>query len=220
MEYLFAQRIVEVAQSLGVKRIYTTAAAPSDMQLKDNPRVFAVPNEAEILKELLNYEVHFMGDGSIAGMNGLLVSVARERGIEGVCLLGEIPFFTVQIEYPKASLQILEVLSKMLGLHLDLVDLELYAEEKEKEIEPLAHLLSRERMDPERSEISSSMLPPVEEKVPKSVKSRIEKLFKQAEFDRTYKSKMRLKEELDHWGVFGEYEDRFLDLFKKAQGDS
>ena len=161
-----------------------------------------------------------MGDGSIAGMNGLLVSVAREKEIEGVCLLGEIPFFTVQIEYPKASLRILEVLSRMLGIHVDLVDLELYAEEKEKDIEPLAHLLSRERPEPEQSEISSSMLPPVEEKVPRSVKSRIEKLFKQAEFDRTYKSKMRLKEELDHWGVFADYEDRFLDLFKKAQGDS
>ena len=37
MEYPFAQRIIEVAASLGVKRVYTTAAAPSDMQLKDNP---------------------------------------------------------------------------------------------------------------------------------------------------------------------------------------
>lgn len=222
MEYQFAHRILDVAEFFGVKRIYTTAAAPSDMQMHDTPRVFAVPNHSEILKELLNQEVHFMGDGTIAGMNGLLISVARERDIEGVCLLGEIPFFTVQIEYPKASLQILEVLSKMLNHQVDLVDLELYTEEKEKDIEPLAHLLGRERPEQHKSELGEMTHPSIplqDEKVPKAVKSRIEKLFKQAEFDLTYKSKMRLKEELDNWGVFRDYEDRFLDLFK-ARGDS
>ncbi|MCK5147203.1 PAC2 family protein [bacterium] len=220
MEYIFAHRIIDVAEKLGVSRIYTTAAAPSDMQLKDTPRVFAVPNNSDILKELLNHEVYFMGDGSIAGMNGLLVSVARERDMDGICLLGEIPFFTVQIEYPKASLQIIQVLSKMLGHSIDFVDLEMYAEEKQKDIEPLAHLLSRERAEPDTHDMGSSMISPHEEKVPKSVKARIEKLFRQAESDRAYKSKMRLKEELDNWGVFQDYEDRFLDLFKKSQGDS
>lgn len=222
MEYQFAHRILDVAELFGVERIYTTAAAPSDMQLRDTSRVFAVPNDSNILKELLNHEVHFMGDGTIAGMNGLLISVARERKIEGICLLGEIPFFTVQVEFPKASLRILEVLSKMLNHQVDLVDLELYAEEKEKDIEPLAHLLGKERPDQHRPEMGESghpVIPLQDDKVPQSVKTRIEKLFKQAEFDLTYKSKMRLKEELDNWGVFRDYEDRFLDLFK-ARGDS
>ena len=48
----------------------------------------------------------------------------------------------------------------------------------------------------------------------------IEKLFRQAEFDQTYKSKMRLKEELDRWELFDEYLDRFLDLFKKSKDQS
>jgi len=221
-EYMFAQELLNAVTLLGVKRIYTTAAAPSDMHFEDTPRVFAVPNNTDLLKELLQFKVHFMGDGTIAGLNGLLISVAREMNMDGICLLGEIPFFTVQMEFPRASHKILEILSKMLGLEIDMVDLELYAEEKMKEIEPLAKLLGKEKEEKEDEEPhpEEHVVPPKEDALPNSVRLRIEKLFQQAEFDRTYKSKMRLKEELDQWGIFDDYLDRFLDLFKKNKGES
>jgi len=149
----------------------------------------------------------------------LIVSVAAEHGIEGVCLLGEIPFFTAQIEFPRASLMILQVLTQLLEVEVDLMDLEIYATEKEKEIEPLAALLGKEG-EGEPSKVEDNVIPHQEEKVPRTIRLKIEKLFKQAEFDRSYKSKMRLKEELDKWELFEEYLDRFLDLFKKGQGES
>jgi len=220
LEYEFAKQILKFAMSFDVKFVYTTAAAPSDMHFKDNPRVFAAPNHKDLLRTLLEYKVHFMGEGTIAGLNGLLVSVAAEMGLKGVCLLGEIPFFTAQIDFPRASLRILEVLAKLLKIKMDLVDLELYAEQKEKEIEPLASLLSKEKEESSLPKNENNIVPPQEEKVSKSVRLRIEKLFRQAEFDRTYKSKMRLKEELDKWELFDDYLDRFLDLFKKGRGES
>jgi hypothetical protein len=98
------------------------------------------------------------------------------------------------------------------------VDLEIYASKKEKDIAPLAALLARDeeskqQQEPEESE---KVVPESEANVPDSVRLIIEKMFRQAEYDDTYKSKMRLKEELDKWGVFDEYLDRFLDLFKKS----
>jgi len=189
------------------------------MSFKATPRVFAAPNKMTLLKQLVHHDVHFMGEGNIAGLNGLLISVAAELGIEGVCFLGEIPFFTAQIEFPRASLKILQVMSKMLGIDVDLMDLEIYATENEKEIEPLAALLGKEN-EGDPSKINESIIPQQEEKVPQNVRLKIEKLFKQAEYDRSYKSKMRLKEELDKWELFEEYLDRFLDLFKKGQGES
>jgi len=222
-EYDFAKELLKVAKLFDVKMIYTTAAAPTDMYFKDEPRVFAVPTSKKILDEMRKHPVHFMSEGNIAGMNGLLISVANERKIQGVCLLGEIPFFTAQIEFPKASYKILEVLTKILGAKIDLVDLELYAAEKEKEIEPLAALLTKDQPDSDESSEIEGIIPKKvheEEKVPRSVRNKIEKLFKQAEFDRTYKSKMRLKEELDRNDLFDDYLDRFLDLFKKGQGES
>ncbi len=218
-EYDFSLEILKIAQNLGVQKVYTTAAAPTDMHFKDESRVFAVPNHKDILKELMEYHVHFMSEGTIAGMNGLLISIAAEKQMQGVCLLGEIPFFTAQIEYPKASVAILEVLTKILKIKLDLVDLELYATKKEKEIEPLANLLAKENAESETQEREEN-IPNPESQVPKSIRLKIEKMFRQAELDKTYKSKMRLKEELDSWGLFNDYLDRFLDLFKKGKEES
>ncbi len=225
-EYSFAKDILGLSQFYSIQKIFTTAAAPSDMNFNDESRVFAVPNQRHILDKLSEYPVHFMEEGTIAGLNGLLISVAGEMEIPGLCLLGEIPFFTAQIEYPKASLKVLEVLAKMLNLKIDLLDLELYASQKEKEIESLASLLVKdEHHEPpppsqEKSFPTNETAEQQHESVPKSAYVQVEKLFKQAKFDKTYKSKMQLKEELDKWGLFDEFLDRFLDLFKKDQKES
>jgi hypothetical protein len=42
---------------------------------------------------------------------------------------------------------------------------------------------------------------------------RIERLFEAAQADRS--EALRLKNELDRWGLFSLYEDRFLDLFER-----
>ena len=49
----------------------------------------------------------------------------------------------------------------------------------------------------------------------KTTSRRIEQLFEQAGQDRA--AAYELKRELDRLGVFKEYEDRFLDLFKKRE---
>lgn len=54
---------------------------------------------------------------------------------------------------------------------------------------------------------------PEEDRLDTEDERRIEQLFKQARLDRS--KAYELKRELDRIGVFREYEDRFLDLFKK-----
>jgi hypothetical protein len=49
--------------------------------------------------------------------------------------------------------------------------------------------------------------------LPVSVKERIDKLFEESRLD-IAKAK-ELKVELDKWNVYKDYEDRFLDLFRK-----
>lgn len=218
-EHAFASKVLDFAVNFGVRIVYTTAAAPSDMHFKDKPRVFAVPNHAHLLKRLMEYKVHFMQDGSIAGLNGLLVSVAAQKEMRGICFLGEIPFFTAQIEFPHAAIAILDVITKMIGVRIDMVDLELYAAQKQKEIAPLSALLVKDDRPQERNpEKEEEKIVPgqPEPEVSETVRLLVEKLFRQAEFDGSYKSKMRLKETLDQYGLFDEYLDRFLDLFKKS----
>jgi len=214
LEYGFAREILKFARLFGVTTVITAGAAPSDMGFQDVPRVFAVPNRQELVKKLMEYKVHFMSEGNIAGLNGLLISVAIEEGLRGICILGEIPFFTAQIEFPRAALRVLEVLNPMLGVTVDLTDLNQYVTRKEKEYEPIANLLLQNQQEKEAPE-SEKFMPEPEKEIPKSVRLQIEQLFKQAEFDGNYKTKMRLKEALDQWGLFEEYQDRFLDLFRK-----
>lgn len=222
-EHEFSEKILQIAQSFDVQMVITTAAAPTDMYFRDKPRVFAAPNDGNLIKMLMEYKVHFMGNGNIAGLNGLLIAVAREMGLKGVCFLGEIPFFTAQVEFPQASVEILQILMQILNLKIDMVDLELYAGEKEKEIEPLAKLLMKENQkeeEEEKEEVEERQIEHAEQDVPRSARVKIEKLFRQAEFDGSYKSKMKLKEELDKWDLFDDYLDRFLDLFKKGKEES
>ena len=52
-------------------------------------------------------------------------------------------------------------------------------------------------------------------KLDKLDRARLEQLFEKARRDRN--AALQLKEELDRLGVFDQYEDRFLDLFKRAE---
>ncbi|MCM8781307.1 MAG: hypothetical protein NC908_05235, partial [Candidatus Omnitrophica bacterium] len=54
-------------------------------------------------------------------------------------------------------------------------------------------------------------------KLPLSVKEKIERLFLEARND--IKKAHELKLELDKWNIYKDYEDRFLDLFKKKKQD-
>ena len=83
----------------------------------------------------------------IAGLNGLLLGVARERGLEGICLLGEVPSYTTRIPNPKASLAVLKVLLKVLEVDIDLAELAKIAEESDQQMKRLAAQAMGEYID-------------------------------------------------------------------------
>jgi uncharacterized protein (TIGR00162 family) len=140
----FAHKILDVAEEFSVRRIYTSAAFPLWMHHSKEPRVWGTATNTPLVKYLKAYGVMPMGEGSIGGLNGLLLGVARQRGMEGVCLLGEMPIYATRIANPKASQAILEVLTKMLGVEIDLEDLTVMAEQMEPNMEQLYGFLSEE----------------------------------------------------------------------------
>ena len=160
-----------------------------------------------------------MKAGEISGMNGLLLAVAKEKGINGGCLLAEVPLYTIQIENPKASMAVLEILSKLLGFEIDFQELRKQVKFIEDEIEKLIDYLkiSGETQEPIGEEEIERIKKSLESytKLPESAKAKIEELFEQTKHDLS-KAK-ELKTELDKWNIYKEYEDRFLDLFKKKE---
>jgi uncharacterized protein (TIGR00162 family) len=129
-----ANQVLDVAEESGAKRVYTFAAVPNPRDVK--PRVFGVVNKPELKEFLEEKGVQLVGgDGRITGLNGLLIGVARQRKIEGICLLCEIRY--LDIPQPRSAQTVLNTLTNILGIEIDLSELERQAEEVEQKIEKI-----------------------------------------------------------------------------------
>jgi proteasome assembly chaperone (PAC2) family protein len=152
-EYQLAEALLNFAGSLGVKRVITAAAMPTAINHYQDSRVWVTATHEELLSELSPYCDRVLREGQISGMNGLLLGVAKQMGMEGFCFLGEIPFYTTEIENPKASKAVLDVLHKILGLEINLSELEELASQTEKEIDHyLLELQQREQEEEKQTE--------------------------------------------------------------------
>jgi proteasome assembly chaperone (PAC2) family protein len=134
MEYELAHRVIEVGEKFKVKRIYTAAAFALSIQISQESKVHCVATNVELLGDLKRFDLELMTGGSISGLNGFLLGIAKEKGIEGVCLLGEMPNYLTHIEYPKASYAVLSILTKILDVNIDLGELLAVARYQEEEI--------------------------------------------------------------------------------------
>lgn len=209
----FCQHIVDYVRPLGVEHVFTFAAMATQMHPQHSSRVFGAATDAQSLDRLKHIGLEILEDGHIGGLNGVLLGVAAESGLQGTCLLGEMPHVLSQLPFPKASLAILEVFTGMARIDLDVLEL---AEQARIVDEQLGELLGRVeeaygQEHPVEEEAHSSEFAE-EQQVESSEKKRIEQLFEQAAQDRS--RAFELKQELDRLGLFKEYEDRFLDLFK------
>ena len=111
-----AEQIIDIAEKYDVKMIYTMAAYPSDYP--DAPKVYAVYTDEKLKERLEAYGVEILeGEGAVNGLNGILIGVAKNRGIDGVCLMGEIRYANVPQHL--SSKAVLDKLSAILELDVD-----------------------------------------------------------------------------------------------------
>lgn len=207
------RELLDFSQELNVRKIFTGAAFPVTTTYKEPSIVYGVGNNPELREWLRSFDVEIMDKGQISGLNGLLLGYASQRGIDGVCLLATMPMYAVNLPNPRASKVIIEVLSRMIGFEINMSELDAAIREID------AHM---ERIEAKMYEVFGQMkgeelkTPVFEgEKIPDHVMKKIERLFQEAKVDRS--KAYLLKEELDRWDLYKEYEDRFLDLFKENQ---
>ena len=132
--YELAKAVLDVGAAFQVERVITCAAALTHIHFTEQPRVWGVATNQTITSELQEYDLIHRGNLQIAGLNGLLLGVAKERDINGICLLGEVPSHASRIENPMAALAILEVLTRMLGIEVDVTELSETASETREQI--------------------------------------------------------------------------------------
>jgi proteasome assembly chaperone (PAC2) family protein len=215
--YEYAKEIVDFAAGLNVKVVYTFAAMPLPIEHTQMPQVHVAATRKEILDVFAKMDAKLMPSGQISGLNGLVLGVAKEKGLDGACLLGEIPLYTIQIENPLASMVVLSVLTKALNIILDLSELKKYADQINQEIEHLVEYLknpTEEEKPIDQSEIDIFKKGLADAPgLPDSARQKIDELFRSAKKDLS--KSIELKRELDKWNIYEQYEDSFLDLFKK-----
>jgi uncharacterized protein (TIGR00162 family) len=136
--YDMANAVLDICEKLKVKRVYTLAAAIAKIHHTEMPKVWGAATNQKLVEELKQYEVVLRGAVQIAGLNGLFLGVAKERGMDGICLLGEVPSYTTRIPNPKSALAILNVLSVMLHIDIDTADLSVAANKADEEMKRMA----------------------------------------------------------------------------------
>lgn len=217
-KWSFCRRLIEYARGLGVERVLTFAAMATQMHPGHDSRVFAAATDAELLGELKRHGLEILDDGRIGGLNGVLLGVAAELGTPGACLLGEMPHVFAQLPFPKASQAVLEAFARISGVAVDLTELSEQSREMEQTLGELwsqmEQAMGRRETHDEDDEVVIQE-PAEPEHLSGEAERKLEDLFVRAANDRSVA--YELKRELDRLGVYNEYEDRFLDLFKKAE---
>lgn len=129
--YKLAECVVKLAERFNVKRIYTMAAFPNDYLEK--PKVYGVYTNDRIKSTLVEKNILlFEEEGVINGLNGILIGVAKNRKIEGICLLGEIRY--ANVPQHMTSKVVLEKLTALLEIEIDTSQLEHRAKRVEASI--------------------------------------------------------------------------------------
>lgn len=135
--YELANCVLDVALKFKVRKVYTCAAAVTRIHHSEQPKVWGAATSYRAAQELRDHQLVRGGNLQIAGLNGLLLGVAKERGIDGICLLGEVPTYATRIQNPMAALAIVDVLTRILGVKVDTTELAqtaIEAKEKMKQV--------------------------------------------------------------------------------------
>ena len=134
--YQVTNEVIKMAERLTVKTIYSIGAALKQNIISANtntPAIYVISNNLSILEvtkqQNKNNLVVLTGEGQVVGFNGLILGLAKNQGIDAICLLGEID--NPNIIQPKAAQLILSALIQILKIKLlDMSELE--EEEKRK----------------------------------------------------------------------------------------
>jgi uncharacterized protein len=208
---MIIKTLLDVLSQFSIPRIYTFAAFAQPMSHANDSSVLVTCNTPTMLESIKQHTVVPMPDGYIAGLNGLLLGVAASRQIDAACLLGTIPSYASNLNYPKASIELLRIISAIIGVEIDTSDLEEGVAAMEQQFDMIEERI-REFIPSLNRDEAEEIAEVDDDRVPHMVMDKIERLFQETAHD--HDKAAELKAELDRWKLYELYENRFLDLFK------
>jgi hypothetical protein len=139
-QYKLSEKTIEFSEKFNLEKIFTLGGLGTGNLVK-TPRVFGAATDKKIVKELKKHGVIFKGGGAIFGAAGLLIGLGMQKNYDGVCLMGETHG---QIIDAKAAESVLNVLTKILGIKIDMAKLEEKAKETEEQMGKVKQMISEQ----------------------------------------------------------------------------
>lgn len=128
--YEVAKKLLDIAEELGVKSIFSLGGYATGKHTKTKPKVIGASNNEDTLKEFRDRGIDVEeGSGPILGISGLLLGLGGDRGLKGSALLGETHGMLVDHRSAQA---VLSALTNLLGFEVDMSKLEDRAKKTEE----------------------------------------------------------------------------------------
>lgn len=148
--YEFSESISNFSKKQKVKEIYTFAGLNiGDKRITSNPKVICVCTDNDFKKAIEKKKIdniYFQDKGQdalISGVAGLLLGIAyKDHKIKGCCLMGET---NSKLTYgdPSSAKRLIEVISKMFNLKVDLKKIDESAKKIEKSFSEISKNLEQ-----------------------------------------------------------------------------
>ena len=230
--YAFVHDLLDQLRDEQIDRVFTFASLASAIHPSEEPGVTTAVTTSNLLDELADFGINPASDGRIGGLNGLLLGAAGERELDGACLLAEIPFYAARVPNFRAARSVLSAFGDITGIDIDFTELNQRVDAGEEAmLRMFEQVQAAQDAASETNELFDAELedgpedvdagdggPTADEEhdhgLDADVRAEIERRFHAAAADRDVA--FDLKTELDRLGVFDEYEDRFLDLFRSS----
>jgi uncharacterized protein len=119
-EYLLAEEILKILKKFEAHRVVTLGAYITGSFSKE-PKVYYAATHREALESLTIKNVVKLGDGTVTGMKGLVLGIAKLFDMQGICLLGETSGYVIDAISSKS---ILHTLMQITDLKVDMKNIE------------------------------------------------------------------------------------------------
>lgn len=140
--YQVAEKILDFVEDVDASEIITIGGYGTGDVVED-PDVMGVTTSKDYREQYNDRGITFDHDvGQIVGASGLLLGLGKERGYNGLCILGETPGFL--LSDPKSTEAVLNVVEDLLDEEIDYAELDKKVEESQEILKKLRNLQSQQ----------------------------------------------------------------------------
>lgn len=119
-QYMVADKLTDLFTELHIKEVISLGAQVIEVGVR------CCATDVELLEEMYKYGIEKTHVDRFIGFSGLVAAIGREKGIKGVCLFANTTPNSIEPEYPdfNAAKGLLEKVGEIVGLKVDISDLE------------------------------------------------------------------------------------------------